>query len=153
MIDASAGGAHRRDGVLRSEKRSLLVHRGHKVEILLCEFLQRFGDHNPRIVDHDVETTEGFDRGRDEPLHVVFAGHVRGNIDRLPTGGAYRMKGRFALAVGPAIVDHDLCPFVGERNCDRPADARAGPGHDRYFSPQSSHLLPPALSWLSAYRP
>ena len=103
--------------------------------------------HDPGIVDHHVEVTEGFQRGIDDPLGRVPVGDVLVVGDRLAPGGAdflyHGIGGRgvapFAVQRGADVVDHHVGPFRAKGQGIGPAQAAGGAGDDDGASFADTH--------------
>jgi hypothetical protein len=90
--------------------------------------------------------TEALDGGLDDPLAKVGRSDVAVACRRMP---AERLDHRQCLLRGRLIeIIHDHAGAVArEPQRDLLADAASGPGHDRYFSVELSHVtFPESLS-------
>src|SRR5439155_22018884 len=85
---------------------------------------------NPGVVERAVEPAKGGERVLHHRLHVLGAGHVAGQRDRLTAlfvDLRHRVLGRGGVKIGGG----DLCPLAHHRQRRGAADPAATPGHQR----------------------
>ena len=117
------------------------------VPLLLAHVEDHTVAQDARHVHEDVDPAPRFDRLLDHLRRllvvgngpVVGGGGAAGLHDLVHDRGG-RTRGH-ALAVEPRaeVVDDDLCPGLGQREGDAPADAAAGAGHHCGLSVEQSH--------------
>ena len=83
------------------------------------------------VVDQRVELAEDLDRPLHQPLHIVFARHIRGHRDRFAAGVPDRRRGLLHQSRPIAPHRRRCAPSARERLTEHPADALARAGDDR----------------------
>ena len=133
---------HRRDRRAGAEEDAAEIDGHDRVPVLLGRLEQRLGvgAGDRRVGDEDVQAA-ALARGRDETLDVGGARHVCLDVAAPFAQELAGARAALARALHEVGRDH-VRTLVGESQCDRAADAGAGPGDDR----------DPAVERASAYR-
>ena len=136
IAPAAALGDHLLGGDLGAEERALEVDRQHAVVLGLGRVEDRRARLDARVVDHDVETSEGADGGGDEPLEVLVLADVGVDADRLVAEGDDLLLEVLGRLLVRHVVDDDVGPGRGETERHRLADAAVASGDDGHLSVQ-----------------
>jgi hypothetical protein len=136
----TAGCAQRRDRVLGAKEHAFYVDGLHPIPLGLGEFMGRLvrpGDAG--VVDEDVQTSERGHGGGDRRRHVRFHRDVGVEVARVIA------EPRGQLLSRPVVQVDDGHPGTSFQQTAHAsgADAYGSAGHQRHFSAQSAHDMPP----------
>ena len=111
-------------------------------EVGLAVLLDRLEDHDPGVVDDDVEPAVAGDRGVDRALDVGVDGDVAGRRHRLAHAGGVQLLDRARRAFRLVVGDDDAGAVAAEAQAGRQADAGRAAGDDHHLVVEAHGPLP-----------
>ena len=131
--------AHLSDGRPTTKPGAANIDRMHQIPFVHGDFIKAFAFNsreNSRVIDHDIEFTEGLDSLGDHFKGSSLFADIGRDINRFATGGPDLFDhSRTAIA----IRDHDLSAFCGQSPCVSCAQTLSSTGHNGDTSLYSTH--------------
>ncbi len=135
---------------LRAEEDPGQVHRDDLVEVVERRVDERHLTEpdlrDARVAVHDVEATEGVDRGLHRRFHVVGTGHVGSGVRRFAAGGLDLFGHRLHVGVDDVGGD-DLGPFGCEQAAGITTETVSCAGDHHNFVLESHGSPPPSTTF------
>jgi hypothetical protein len=129
--------------VLGAEEHAARVHRHHAVPVRHRALLDRHaGDHDPRVVDQDVELAVAARRRLDGARPVGFVRHVEVHVHGVAAGRADRLLDLLALGVAD-VAEDDLRALLGEPPRFHGPLAASPAADQRHLAVELAHVILP----------